>query len=560
MKKSWIFLVLVMILLFAFPLLVACSSNNDIPANGNEEDPVNEDRPVELEFTLKADDTYEVSGHNNEGNMAIIPEEYNGKPVTSIGARAIGVNSEVNRHFSVVKSVTIPNTITSIGERAFSECELESLTIPDSVTSVGDFALICRGLKNLKIGKGLTELGEHAIGSSSTLESIIVDSENPKYSSNGNCFIDIENKTLLVGCKSSTIPNDGSVTKIGVLAFSNCKQLTSITIPNTITEIGGDAFVQAGLTSITIPNSVERIGDGAFGQCEDLTSVSIGSGTTFINSYAFYNSKKIANITIDSGNTVYSSSGNCIIKTATKELLIAFNSSTIPDDGTVTKINEYAFACCDKITKIVVPSSIHEISNGLFRNCELLEEIELPGVTQIGNNAFANLKNLRSVSISSDIAFVSDTAFNGCDSLQYYEHENAYYLGNADNNYLVLYKAKSTSITSCTINSNVKIIVDKAFMNCSSLSSIVIPSVITRITESAFENCTSLERVTLPSSITIIETRAFYGCSSLVRIDYNGTRSMYYNNILKGQNYATGVNADCKVYCTDHPSGTALVA
>ena len=106
-----------------------------------------------------------------------------------------------------------------------------------------------------------------------SLTSIVVEEGNPVYHSDGNCLIETESKTLVVGCKASVIPDDGSVTSMGY-AFSYCTSLTSITIPDSVTSIGEYAFLFCtGLTSVTIGNGVTSIGYAAFGNCTGLTSV-----------------------------------------------------------------------------------------------------------------------------------------------------------------------------------------------------------------------------------------------------------------------------------------------
>ena len=136
---------------------------------------------------------------------------------------------------------TIPNSVTSIGDRAFSGCEsLASVTIPNSVTSIGEYAFYSSSLTSITIPNSVTIIGDSAFYWCKKLISV-------------------------------TIPN--SVTSIGASAFSNCKSLTSVTIPNSVTSIGVQAFYECtSLTSITIPNSVTSIGDDAFSGCTSLTS------------------------------------------------------------------------------------------------------------------------------------------------------------------------------------------------------------------------------------------------------------------------------------------------
>ena len=108
------------------------------------------------------------------------------------------------------------------------------------------------------------------------------------FHSAGNCLIQTESKTLILGCQNSVIPDDGSVTSIGSNAFYNCSGLTRITIPDSVTSIGDHAFYNCdGLTSITIPDSVTSIGERAFSYCDGLTSITIPDSVTSIGRYAF---------------------------------------------------------------------------------------------------------------------------------------------------------------------------------------------------------------------------------------------------------------------------------
>ena len=151
----------------------------------------------------------------------------------------------------MLTSITIQNSVTSIGEEAFGRCSsLTSITLPNSVTSIGKYAF-------------------HGC---SSLESIVVDENNTVYDSRNNCNAIIETNTnkLIVGCKNTIIPN--SVTSIGESAFFDCDSLTSVIIPNSVTSIGEGAFeCCSSLTSITLPNSVTSIGWGAFFDCDSLT-------------------------------------------------------------------------------------------------------------------------------------------------------------------------------------------------------------------------------------------------------------------------------------------------
>ncbi len=154
---------------------------------------------------------------------------------------------------SGMTELTLPNSVTSIGGNAFEGCSgLTELTLPNSVTSIGDCAFYgCSGLTELILPNSVTSIGNYAFSDCSGLEKITVDRGNKRYDSRDNCnsIIDTEFNTLIVGCKSSVIPN--SVTSIGYYAFYGC----------------------SGLTELTLPDSVASIGDGAFICCSDLSKI-----------------------------------------------------------------------------------------------------------------------------------------------------------------------------------------------------------------------------------------------------------------------------------------------
>ena len=220
--------------------------------------------------------------------------------VTSIGNGAFS-------SCSGLKSITIPISVTSIGDNAFGFSGLTSITIPNSVTSIGDGAFYyCNGLTSVTIPNSVTSIEDDTFSSCSGLTSVTI--PNSITSIGDNAFEFCSSLT------SITIPN--SVTSIGDYAFKDCSSLTSITIPNSVTSIGVLAFDGcSGLTSVTISNSVTIIGNEAFSGCSSLTSITIPNSVTSIGSDAFYGCSGLTSITIPNsvtsiGNSAFSRCGN----------------------------------------------------------------------------------------------------------------------------------------------------------------------------------------------------------------------------------------------------------
>ena len=193
----------------------------------------------------------------------------------------------------------IPNSVTAIGNYAFSGCSgLTSIIIGSSVTSIGSGAFgICYGLTSIVIGSSVNTIGNNVFSGCNSLSSIEIVKENPTFDSRGSCnaIIETASNTLIAGCMNTIIPN--SVTAIGNYAFSSNNGLTCIEIPNSVTTIGDGAFQYCGrLITIIVPNSVTTIGSWAFNSCYELTNIYMGSSVTKIHSYAFYGSNMVKNI------------------------------------------------------------------------------------------------------------------------------------------------------------------------------------------------------------------------------------------------------------------------
>ena len=213
-------------------------------------------------------------------------------------------------------------SVTAIGNYAFYNCsKLTSVTIPDGVTTIGSSAFSgCSALTSITIPKSVTSIGTYAFQSCSALTSLTVEECNAVYHSAGNCIIETASKTVVAGCNTSVIPNDGSVTAIGNYAFYYCSNLGTVTIPDSVTTIGNYAFYCcSSLGTVTIPDSVTTIGNYAFSNCSGLTSITIPDSVTTISERVFYGCSKLTSVNIP---------------------------------HSVTTIGPYAFYSCSKLTNV----------------------------------------------------------------------------------------------------------------------------------------------------------------------------------------------------------------
>ena len=393
--------------------------------------------------------------------------------VTSIGSYAFSGCTSLN-------SISIPNSVTSIEEGVFKDCSsLTNITIPDGVKSIGNRAFEgCTGLTSINIPSSVTTIGgDGAFMNCTGLESITVESGNTVYHSADNCIIETKNKTLILGCKNSIIPKNGSVTSIGADAFCYCTGLTSITIPHSVTSIGGAAFYCcSGLTSIRIPDSVVSIGSHAFNECTGLKSITISDGITSIGYEAFFGCS-IKNLTISDGSKTINS--NMVVSKWTLENI------TIPNS--VTTICDNAFSGCISLNSVNIPNSVTSIGNGVFKNCSGLTSITIPAsVTSIGDNAFYGCSGLESITAETD-----NTIYHSA------------------GNCLIETESK-TLITGCKnsvipTDGSVTSIGDNAFYGCTGLVSMKIPDSVTSVGDGAFLGCTNLETLIVPNGLNITQ-------------------------------------------------------
>jgi hypothetical protein len=361
-------------------------------------------------------------------------------------------------------SLILPNSVISIGDGAFTYCSgfTGSLTIPNSVTTIGwgTFAF-CSGLTGLTIGNSVSSIAQGAFVYCSGLAQISVAASNSTYDSRGNCnaIIETASNTLVCGCKGTVIPN--TVTAIDDGAFAYCTGLTGLlTIPDSVTTIGDLAFYDcSGITGLTIGNSVTLIGQGAFYGCSGLTgSLTIPNSVTIIGSSAFYGC-----------------SG-----------LVSFN---IPDS--VLEIGENPFKGTGWYLQ--QPNGILYLDNWClgYKGEKPTGTLVLNGNTRgFADNAFNDCDDLTgSLTLPNSVIYIGSSAFSHC----------------------------SGFTGSLTIGNSVIKICNDAFRDCSGFTgSLTIGNSVTYIGRFAFNDCSGFTSLALPASVTSIDNYAFEDCTGLM--------------------------------------------
>ena len=469
---------------------------------------------------------------NENGELIFAPRGIKGDIQIPEDVRSIGENAF--KDCTELKSITILSLFFhKIENHTFSGCTgLTSITIPESVTKIGECAFCgCKGLTSISIPEDVRSIGENAFKDCTELKSITILSL---------FFHKIENHTFsgCTGLTSITIPR--SVTEIGEGAFRGCTGLTNITIPDGVTEIGSNVFRDCtGLTSITISKSVTEIEEGAFNGCIELEYINVATensvyksidgvlynkdGTevihvpegfkgplyirenvTDIRNDAFNGCTRLVGIEVANENPIWKSENGMLFNNERTVLILVSKGikGELDIPKGVIKIGSRAFEGCTGLTSITIPDSIEEIGALAFSGCEKLTKIILPeSVTEIKEFTFAGCARLTNIIIPDSIKEIDGAAFFDC-----------------------------TGLTSVIIPKGVNRIGMGAFMRCTGLKHIIIQDGVTEFGWLAFNECTSLKSITLPKSVKEIFNflgSAFGGCTQLERIEVVAENSVY---------------------------------
>ncbi|SHO52049.1 leucine-rich repeat protein [Anaerocolumna xylanovorans] len=432
--------------------------------------------------------------------------------VTNVSDYAFGAISTTT--YAAATKITLPSTVTSIGQWAFSGCNaVQSVILPNSLTTIGNEAFYyCSALISIAIPNSVTSLGAYAFD-------------------------------YCTAATSLTLPSNSSFTTIPECTFDHCSSLTSITIPNSVKTIKSYSFGYCtALTNITIPNTVNSMDRTSFSvdsslaltvntdnayviKCVDFTSmnrkVTFNSTGNPSATLLYTWTSGTTTITLDSLGLLTVSPTNGVSGTMANYTSTSFPSwygyrnmvKEIKIAEGVTNVSDYAFGANSMTTytaatKITLPSTVTSIGQWAFSGCNAVQSVILPNsLTTIGNGAFYYCSALMSIAIPNSVTSLGVYAFAYCMA------------------------AKSLTLPS---NSSLTAISDSAFEGCSSLISITIPDSVKTIGNLSFGYCTSLVNISIPGSVTSIQSNTFNLISNL-------NTNIYTNNAI-AKNYAWAAN------------------
>lgn len=422
-------------------------------------------------------------------------------------------------------SYCIPESVNSIASMAFAGCNnVTNVTIPESVTTLGENTFWCAGLTSIVIPSGIHKISDWTFRGCSKLTNVDI--------SNGVDTIAARAFEYCTQLSSITLP--GSVEVISNGAFANCNSLKEVYIHRTDPPIftrDGYGYGDSIASFAAVDEDILYVPTGykdTYSSAKGWSSFSTIIDNLYVSPtiYTIDNLKYYINTNLPNSVTL-----NGYIEAPTGKLTIP---STVPIHGvnyTVNTIGSYTFGNCNGLTSVEIPSSINFIYGGAFFGCKSMKSItvdpgnthycDIEGVLYTINRdtliSYPNAKGL-SYSILSSATTIGDDAFGDCDI-------TSVTIPNSVNTIEGWAFESCTGLTSVIIPSSVTTIQNGTFYNCTSLTSMEIPNSVDSIKYAAFEDCDSMKSIRIPSSVTYIGSWAFAFCDSMesITVDHGNT-------------------------------------
>ena len=437
-------------------------------------------------YTYTTDDNGNatITGYNGKASGLVIPATIDGHTVVAIGNGAFRGNSRL-------RAVIFPDAVTRIGSNAFRDCKnLTSIQLPAGLTELGAMAFgNCVGITEITIPKGVAaaRIDAYAHG------------RGPF----GNC------------ANLSAVTFENGITRIPANLFSCCTGKIETVLPDTVTEIGYNAFENSGLFTIKLPEKLKKIQSYAFAGCGNLSSIIIPGTVTSIESSVFSGCSALTTVRIpesvtEMGESVFKNcsslydvnlSSSCVnIKKSMFEGCSSLEKITFPDK--VTTIEASAFLDCTALKEIVWSKALTAIEGSAFKNCSSLTEIAVPEtVTSLGNQAFSNCDALTTITIPDSVTSFGTSMFYDCDAL-----------------------------VTVNLGSGLTAIPKSSFEHCDVLESVTVPRRVTSIAADAFKNSVKFTSIFIPRSVTSIDSTAFSYPAKLTIYGVPGTYAETFAN------------------------------
>ena len=369
---------------------------------------------------------------------------------------------------STLTSVEIPDTVTGISRYAFTQTSLTSIKIPDTVTRIGESVLAYTKLTELKLPSNIEYLGRTILGRNKGVTEIVIPKTLSSTGSSYSNLIEGDGPFAESNVQKATI--EAGMTVIPEHLFHKNSTLTSVEIPDTVTEISRYAFAQTGLENIELPSSVTTLQYEIFSG-GNLLQISIPDSVTGMGNAIFQNCSKLQKVKLPKARyniSDYTFAG-C---TSLEEIQLP---------KTVTTIWPHAFDGCSSLKKVEWSDCLESIKDNAFKGCTSLTEIVIPNtVRELGNEAFRNCDGLEKIVIPNSVTTIGNGVLYDCDSL-----------------------------TNISVGAGISKLSESCFEHCDNLEKIVLPYTIKSIDKSAFKECIALKEITIPRNTSSIGTSVF---------------------------------------------------